>query len=244
MLLQKIHGDTMKKTLVLSVIIPVYNEARTIESSINKVKKASLKGIKKQIIVVDDGSTDGTAGIIKKITAKDRSLIAVFKPKNGGKGTAIREGIKHASGDFTIIQDADLEYDPEDYGLLLEPILRGSADVVYGSRFLGTHRSFMLLHLVANKILTLITNILYNNTLTDMETCYKVFKTPILKEMKLKSSRFEIEPELTAKVLKKHYRIYEVPIHFYGRGYEEGKKIKAIDGFIALWALIKYRFVD
>lgn len=234
----------MKKTPVLSVIIPVYNEAKTIISSVDKVKKASIHGIKKQIIIVDDGSTDGTAAVLKKLLQKDKSLKVVFKPENGGKGTAIREGVKYATGDFTIIQDADLEYDPEDYALLLEPILRGSADVVYGSRFLGTHRSFLFLNYVANKILTLVTNILYNNTLTDMETCYKLFKTPIIKGMKLKSSRFEIEPEITAKVLKNKYKIYEVPIHFYGRGYDEGKKIKAIDGFKALWALIKYRFTD
>jgi glycosyltransferase involved in cell wall biosynthesis len=234
----------MKKTHVLSVIIPVYNEAKTIAQSINKVKKASIRGIKKQIVIVDDGSTDGTAAVLKKLASRDRSLKAVFCPKNCGKGAAIREAVKYINGDFTIIQDADLEYDPEDYGLLLEPMLRGNADVVYGSRFLGTHRSFLFWHLVGNKVLTLITNIMYNNTLTDMETCYKLFKTPILKEMKLKSSRFEIEPEMTAKVLKKHYKIYEVPIHFYGRGYDEGKKIRAVDGFGALWALIKYRFVD
>jgi glycosyltransferase involved in cell wall biosynthesis len=234
----------MAKTLVLSVIMPVYNEFSTIKQAIEKVKKARVKGIKKQLIIVDDGSKDGTTGILKKLARADKGIKVVLKEKNCGKGSAIREGIKYATGDFTIIQDADLEYDPEDYNLLLEPILRGNADVVYGSRFLGTHRSFMLLHLVANKILTLITNILYNNTLTDMETCYKLFKTPLLREMKLKSYRFEIEPEITAKVLKKKYRIYEVPIHFYGRGYDEGKKIKAIDGFHAFFALIWYRFFD
>lgn len=234
----------MAKTRVLSIIMPVYNESATIKQAIEKVRKARVTGIKKQLIIVDDGSKDGTTGILKKLARADKNIKVVLKEKNCGKGSAIREGIKYATGDFTIIQDADLEYDPEDYNLLLEPILRGNADVVYGSRFLGTHRSFMLLHLVANKILTLITNILYNNTLTDMETCYKLFKTPLLREMKLKSCRFEIEPEITAKVLKKKYRIYEVPIHFYGRGYDEGKKIKAIDGFQAFFTLIWYRFFD
>jgi glycosyltransferase involved in cell wall biosynthesis len=234
----------MSKSYTLSVIIPVYNEKKTIKEAVLKVQKAAIHGIKKQIVIVDDGSTDGTRDILRDMARHDKSLKIIYKENNGGKGTAIREGIRHVNGDFTIIQDADLEYDPQDYAPLLEPMFRGNADVVYGSRFLGTHRSFLFWNWVANKILTFLTNFMYNNTLTDMETCYKLFKTPILKQMELRSERFEIEPEITAKVLKKNLKIYEVPIHFYGRGYEEGKKIKAIDGFKALWALIKYRFTD
>jgi len=234
----------MKKKYTLSVIMPVFNEIKTIKNAVNSVKKSKLPGIKKEIIIVDDGSTDGTTDEIKRILKKDRAIKAVFQPRNSGKGAAIREGLKHVTGDFTIIQDADLEYDPSDYKIMFEPVFRGNADVVYGSRFLGTHRSFLFWNYVANKILSFTTNLLYNTTLTDMETCYKLFRTPIIKGMKIRSSRFEVEPELTAKVLKKNYKIYEVPIHFYGRGYEEGKKIKAIDGFKALWALIKYKFID
>lgn len=234
----------MKHLKTLSVIMPAYNEVKTIKEAVLKVKNTPLPGMKKQLVIVDDGSTDGTVQELKKLGKTDKSLLIIYSAKNSGKGAAIREGIKHISGDYAIIQDADLEYDPQDYIPLLEPMLRGNADVVYGSRFMGTHRSFLFWNWVANKTLTFLTNFMYNNTLTDMETCYKLFKTPILKGMRLRSKRFEIEPEITAKVLKKKYKIYEVPIHFYGRGYEEGKKIKAIDGFKALWALIKYRFID
>lgn len=230
----------MKK---LSVIIPVYNEKKTIIEAIKAVKNASLPGYKKEIIVVDDGSTDGTRDLLKKISKKDPSLTIVFKDKNNGKGSAIREGIKYVKGDYAIIQDADLEYDPNDFIHLLLPIEQGHADVVYGSRFLGgTHRSFLFWNYIANKLLNFTTNILYNTLLTDMETCYKMFKAGALKELNLKSNGFEIEPEITAKILRKNYRIYEVPISFYGRSYSEGKKIKAIDGFKALWTLIRYRF--
>jgi glycosyltransferase involved in cell wall biosynthesis len=230
----------MKK---LSVIIPVYNEFKTIKDAIKAVKTASLPSYNKEIIVVDDGSTDGTRDVLKTISKKDKSVKIVFKDKNGGKGTAIREGIKFVTGDYTIIQDADLEYDPADFIHLLVPIEQGHADVVYGSRFSGAaHRSFLFWNYVANKILNFTTNILYNTLLTDMETCYKMFKSEIIKGLVLHSSGFEIEPEITAKILKKNYRIYEVPINFYGRSYSEGKKIKAIDGFKALWTLVKYRF--
>lgn len=233
-----------KTSLGLSIIIPVYNEIRTVSELVSKVQKVKLKSISKQLIVVDDCSTDGTREILKKLAQKKPGFTLILKDKNEGKGSAIRSAIPHIKGTCAVIQDADLEYDPSDYPALLKPILLGHADVVYGSRFLGTHRSFLFLNYVANKILNLITNLLYNSTLTDMETCYKMFSAEIVKTLKLRSNGFEIEPEITAKILKKNYRVYEVPISFYGRGYEEGKKIKAIDGFKALWALIKYRFVD
>lgn len=234
----------MKKNTVLSVIMPVYNEERTIEKVINEVKRSRLQSIKKQIIVVDDGSTDKTRDILKKIKNKDKSLIIIFKEKNQGKGSAVREGIKYASGDYIIIQDADLEYTPEDYNIMLMPILKGYADVVYGSRFLGPHRSFLFWHYVANKFLNFLTNFMYNTTLTDMETCFKLFKSEIIKSIKLRSNSFAIETEITSKILKKNVRIYEVPIQYFGRGYEEGKKIKAIDGIKAFLTLLWYRFFD
>jgi len=234
----------MPKTKTLSVIIPVYNEKPTITQTIKKVRSAKASGLKKQIIIVDDGSSDGTREILKKMKTQNKSLKIILKDKNGGKGSAVREGFKHASGDFTIIQDADLEYDPKDYTIMLKPAVEGHADVVYGSRFLGPHRSFLFWNYVANKFLTLLTNILYNTILTDMETCYKLFKTDIVKNMKLRSNSFNIEPEITAKVLKKKYKIYEVPINFYGRDYREGKKISAWDGVVAFFALFYYRFFD
>jgi glycosyltransferase involved in cell wall biosynthesis len=227
----------------LSVIIPVFNELKTIKQAVNSVKKSRLPGYKKQIIIVDDGSTDGTRNILKTLSRKDRTLTIVFKDKNGGKGSAIREAIRYIKSDFTIIQDADMEYDPADFVHLLAPIEQGHADVVYGSRFLGgAHRSFLFWNYIANKILNFTTNLLYNTLLTDMETCYKMFRSDVFKGLNLRSNGFEIEPEITAKILKKKYRIYEVPISFYGRGYSDGKKIKAIDGFKALWTLIRYRF--
>ncbi len=230
----------MKK---LSVIMPVFNEKKTISEAVGQVKKSRLTGFKKEIIIIDDGSTDGTREILRSLSKNDRSLIVVFKDKNNGKGSAIREGIKHITGDFAIIQDADLEYDPVDYVHLLDPIIQGHADVVYGSRFLGgAHRSFLFWNYIANTILNFLTNILYNTLITDMETCYKMFRSDVIKGLKLNSNGFEIEPEITAKILKKKYRIYEVPISFYGRSYSEGKKIKAIDGFKALWTLVRYWF--
>lgn len=234
----------MKKNKVLSIIMPVYNEARTIEKAINEVKRARLQFIKKQIIVVDDGSTDKTRDILKKIKNKDKSVTIIFKEKNQGKGSAVREGLKYAYGDYIIIQDADLEYTPEDYNLMLMPVLKGYADVVYGSRFLGPHRSFLFWHYVANKFLNFLTNFLYNTTLTDMETCFKLFKSEIIKNIKLRSNSFTIEPEITSKILKKNVRIYEVPIQYFGRGYEEGKKIKVIDGIKAFLTILWYRFFD
>jgi len=234
----------MKKIKVLSIIMPVYNEKNTIEKAIKEVKRVKLFSMKKQIIIIDDCSTDGTRDILRKIKKRDKSIIVVFKEKNQGKGSAVREGIKYATGDFIIIQDADLEYTPEDYSIMLMPVLKGYADVVYGSRFLGPHRSFLFWNYIANKFLNFFTNFIYNTTLTDMETCFKLFKSEIIKNIKLRSNGFEIEPEITSKVIKKNVRIYEVPIQYFGRGYEEGKKIKAIDGIKAFWTLLWYRFFD
>jgi glycosyltransferase involved in cell wall biosynthesis len=227
----------------LSIIIPVYNEKNTIKEAVKTVSSCPLPGFKKQIIIVDDGSSDGTRNILEKISRANRKLKVVFMDKNRGKGRAVREGIKYIKGDYAVIQDADLEYDPADYAGLLAPITAGRADVVFGSRFMGSaHRSFLFWNYVANKFLNMTVNLLYNTLLTDMETCYKMFRAETLAGLDLKSDGFEIEPEITSKILKKKCRIYEVPINFYGRGYSEGKKIKAIDGFRALWALIRYRF--
>lgn len=226
---------------MISIVIPVYNEKNTIEAIIRKVNALAFD---KELIVVDDGSTDGTREILERLDIA--GLKKAFLPKNSGKGSALRKGFELVTGDIVAIQDADMEYDPQEIKLLAEPIIRGVADVVYGSRLSGgrPQRVYMFWHLVGNKLLSLMANVLYNTTLSDIETCYKVFKSSILKEIKLKSKRFEIEPELTAKFCKNKYRIYEVPISYYGRSYDEGKKISWKDGFIALWTLLKYRFVD
>ena len=228
----------------VSVIMPVYNERATVEEMLRRVVAT---GIPDEIIVVDDGSTDGTTDILRRLEASGQYPHARFfyHEKNQGKGAAIRTALQHVTGDVIIIQDADLEYDPEHYPVLLEPILKGLADVVYGSRFLGApRRPILFWNMVANKILTFITNVLYNTILSDMETGYKVFKREVVEGMPLHARGFEFEPEFTAKVLKRGYRIFEVPIAFNPRTYEEGKKIRARDGLIAVWTLIKYRFVD
>ncbi|HMN62260.1 MAG TPA: glycosyltransferase family 2 protein [Anaerolinea sp.] len=225
----------------LTVIIPVYNEAKTIAEIVRRVKAV---GVATEILIVDDGSTDGTRDILKTFTG-DPLIRVVLHERNQGKGAAVRTGILQATGDFCIVQDADLEYDPRDYPALIEPIEEGNADVVFGSRFLGAaRRPILFWNMIANKILTFLTNILYNNILTDMETGYKLFRRDIALGMKLRAHGFEFEPEFTAKLLKRHVRIYEVPIRFNPREYSEGKKIKMKDAFVAVWSLLKYRFMD
>lgn len=232
----------------ISIIIPVYNEKNTIMNLIKRVCLVDLP-VDKEVIVVDDGSTDGTKEIVVNVMGhqiNQNNLIKVFShEKNIGKGAALRTGLKQATGDIIIIQDADLEYPPEQYPLLIEPIIKGYADVVYGSRFLGVHRVFMFWHYFGNKILTWITNITYNTMLTDMETGYKIFTKKALENIVIKSNRFNVEPELTAKIFKKkHLRVVEMPITYYGRGYAEGKKITWQDAIPAIYTLFKYRFMD
>lgn len=225
----------------LTVLMPVYNEIDTIEEIIRRVQAT---GLADEILLVDDGSVDGTRDILKELDGQD-AIKVFFHEHNQGKGAAVRTGIKNATGDVLLIQDADLEYDPRDYPKLLQPLEEGLADVVYGSRFLGAPRRVaMFWHMVANKLLTLMTNVLYDTILTDMETGYKVFRREIVEDMPLHARRFEFEPEFTAKILKRGVRIFEVPITFNPRDYDEGKKIGMSDAFEAIWALLKYRFVD
>jgi len=225
----------------LSVVIPVYNEEHNIREILRRVQATKLA---KEIVVVDDGSQDGTREILKKMDGKGKVRV-ILHERNKGKGAAVVTGLNAAKGDVLLIQDADLEYDPRDYPALLQPIHEGVADVVYGSRFLGSpHRVTMFWHLVANKLLTLMTNILYNTILTDMETGYKVFRRKVIEDMNLRAKRFDFEPEFTAKALKRNYRIFEVPISFNPRDYSQGKKIKLRDAFEAVWTLLKYRFVE
>ena len=225
----------------LSIVIPVYNEVKHIGEIIQRVQTTKLA---KEIVVVDDGSKDGTRDALQNLVNQNNVRV-ILHERNQGKGAAVVTGLRAAQGDILLIQDADLEYDPRDYPVLLRPIEEGLADVVYGSRFLGApHRVTMFWHMVANRLLTFMTNILYNTILTDMETGYKVFRREVIDGMTIHAKRFDFEPEFTAKVLKRKYRIYEVPISFNPRDYSQGKKIKLRDAFEAVWTLLKYRIVD
>ncbi|MBI3048788.1 MAG: glycosyltransferase family 2 protein [Acidobacteria bacterium] len=225
---------------LLSVVMPVFNEAATIEEIVRRVLAVPLRT---QLIVVDDGSTDGTRETLQRLHG-ELGFTLLIQPYNQGKGAALRRGFREVRGDLVVIQDADLEYSPEELPLLIELVCQGRADVVYGSRFLGRHRVFLFSHYLGNRLLTLMTNVLYNTMLTDMETCYKVMRTEVLRSMTLRSNGFGIEPELTAKIFKRGFRVYEVPITYDGRGYEEGKKIGWRDGVVALWVLLRYRFTE
>jgi glycosyltransferase involved in cell wall biosynthesis len=225
----------------LSILIPVFNEIKTLEELIAQVRAVDLE---KELIVVDDGSTDGTRAVLAEKIEPLPDVRVFYHDRNMGKGAAIRTAQQYITGELVIIQDADLEYDPKDYLTLIEPIEQDKADVVYGSRFLGSHRVFLFWHRVANYLLTQLTNILYDTILTDMETCYKVFRADIFKNVTIKSNRFDFEPEITAKVFKQKCRVFEVPIYYAGRDYTEGKKIGIKDAFAAVWTLFKFRFTD
>lgn len=224
--------------MTVSFIVPTYNEAATLDELLDLLTALDLD---KQIIVVDDGSTDATPEVLEPWSGRDGLL--VLRQANSGKGAAIRAAIPHIVGDIVVIQDADLEYDPSDVPALIEPIRRGSADVVFGSRLSGgkPQRAYLFWHLVGNRILSLLTSVLYNTTLSDMETGYKAFRTEVLVSLDLREDRFGIEPEITAKICKKKLRVYELPISYYGRTYEEGKKIRWHDGVRAIWVLVRTR---
>ena len=229
----------MKK---ITVLIPVYNELNTLETILKKVEETNLCGLEKEIILIDDYSTDGTRDILKNLESKYKVL---YHDKNMGKGAALKTGFANMTGDIVIVQDADLEYEPKDYENLVKEVYEGNADIVYGSRLMGKpDDSFIWTHLWGNRLITFVANILYGQKLTDIETCYKVFKRELLDGVDVKSHRFDFEPEITAKMLKKKAKFMELPISYSGRGHDEGKKITWKDGFGAIWALIKYRFVD
>jgi len=233
-----LHG--IIKDPLLSVVMPVYNERDTIAGMIARV--LAVPGIGIELIVVDDGSSDGTSDILREL--KNQYPFKLLQKRNGGKGSALRMGFKEVTGNLVVVQDADTEYSPEEFPELIELICQGRADVVYGSRFLGRHRVFLFTHYLGNMFLSLLTNVLYNTMLTDMETCYKAMRVEVLRSFSLNSEGFGIEPEMTAKIFKRGYRVYEVPITYDGRGYDEGKKITWRDGVVALWVLVKYRFTE
>jgi glycosyltransferase involved in cell wall biosynthesis len=220
--------------------MPVFNEKETIREILAQVRAV---GLVSQMIVVDDCSTDGTREILKEEEQKG-DVTLVLHDRNRGKGAAVRSGLEHITGDIVIIQDADLEYDPRDYPTLIRPIVEGRVKVVYGSRFIGPRKDMLFTHWLGNQFLTLLTNIMFDTTLSDMETCYKVLRADVARTLNIKSDRWGVDPEITAKVLKRGNRIFEVPISYYGREFYEGKKITWRDGFVVLWTLIKYRFVD
>ena len=223
---------------LLSVVMPVYNERATVEEIVARVLAVPLRI---ELVAVDDASSDGTRDVLQRL-AREHGFKLLLQEKNRGKGAAVRRGIAEAQGDVIVVQDADLEYSPEEYPELIDLIVRGKADAVFGSRFIGRHRCFLFTHYLANLFLNLVTNVLYNTTMTDMETCFKAVRADLLKALELKSDRFGIEPEITAKLFKRGARVYEVPITYEGRDYSEGKKISWKDGFPALWTLVKYRF--
>lgn len=223
----------------LSIIIPTYNEAATIDSVLTRVFSQKIPGWQKDVIVVDDGSADGTAAVLEKWQKKIRTIVL---SRNQGKGAAVTKGMAEARGDVILIQDADLEYSPTDYPVLLAPFDNDRVSVVYGSRFLGAHLSTMFVYAMGNKFVTLVTNILYNTTITDMETGYKAFRKEAVRNLDIRARRFDFEPEVTAKLLRSGHQIYEVPITYYGRKFTEGKKLTWRDGVVALATLIRYRF--
>lgn len=226
----------------LSVVIPVYNEKGTVRTIIDRVK--AVEGVEKEIVLVEDGSTDGSIEVLKQLKNEDTSLKIIFHEKNQGKGASLRDGFREALGDYVIVQDADLEYDPQDYKILLNALDVYGAEVIYGSRFSGTYKDMSNLHYLGNKLLTLITNVFFGVMLTDMETCYKLIPGDFARKIVVKSNRFNFEPEITAKILKSGMKIKEVPISYKGRTYGEGKKITWKDGVSALWTLVKFRFFN
>ncbi len=231
----------------LSIVIPVYNEHATLEELVSRVLARDV-GMAREVLLVDDGSTDGTRSLYPRILQRwpTEDIRVQLQERNQGKGAALREGFARATGDIVLIQDADLEYDPQDYPKLLAPILDGKANVVYGSRFVGSQAKRVLFfwHMVGNRLLTLLSNALTNLNLTDMETCYKVFRSDVIRSFQIRSNGFTVEPELTAKVARGRWRIYEVGISYAGRDYSEGKKITWVDGLRALWAIFRFRFWD
>jgi glycosyltransferase involved in cell wall biosynthesis len=232
--------STPLKDPLLTVVMPVFNEAATVREIVERVLTVPVRV---ELIAVDDASSDGSRDLLEELSRK-HGFRLLRQEKNLGKGAAVRRGIAEAGGDVILVQDADLEYSPEEYPELLDLIVKGKADAVFGSRFIGRHRCFLFTHYLANLFLNLVTNVLYNTTMTDMETCFKAVRSDVLKSITLRSDRFGIEPEITAKLFKRGARVYEVPITYEGRDYSEGKKITWRDGFPALWTLVKYRFVD